>query len=74
MLKCVIDDASVLSPPPPLPSHSLNFMRFREAVQEKGSKFFVVSVMAASEPVAVGEEGEVPEPATGALNLSFILL
>ena len=62
VLKCVSDHTSVLPLPPPMPSHSLNFMQFWEAVQEKGSKCFVVNVMAASEPVAVGEEGEIPEP------------
>ncbi len=61
--KCVCDDTPVLPPPPALPSHSLTFMQFQEAIQEKGAKYFVVNVMTADECVAeAAEEGEVPEP------------
>ena len=75
MLKCVSDHTSVLPPPPPLPSHSLNFMQFWEAVQEKGSKCFVVNVMAASEPAAVlSRVNFLNLIAISASNLSFILL
>ena len=35
MLKC--DDDPVLPPPPAVPSHSLTFMHFQEAVHEKGA-------------------------------------
>ncbi len=63
VLKCVCDDDPVLPPLPAMPSHSLTFMQFQEAIQEKGTKYFVVNVMAADECVAeAAEEGEVPEP------------
>ena len=63
VMKCVCDGNPVLSPPPALPSHSLTFMQFQEAIQEKGANYFVVNVMTADEYVAeAAEEGEVPEP------------
>ena len=63
VLKCVCDDDPVLPPPPALPSHSLTYMQFQEAVKEKDARYFVVNVMAADERVAeAAEEGAVPEP------------
>ena len=63
VLKCVCDDNPELPPPPALPSHSLTFMQFQEAIQEKGANYFVVNVMTADECVAeAAEEGEVLEP------------
>ncbi len=71
VLKCVCGDTPVLPVLPVylclLPSHSLTFMQFQEATQEKGAKYFVVNVnvnvMTADECAAeAAEEGEALEP------------
>ena len=75
VLEC--DDDPVLPPPPAVPSHSLTFMQFQEAVQGKGAKYFVVNVMAADECVLLRLQKRVKslsQVAANTLRLSFILL
>ncbi len=55
-LKCVRNPA--LPPPPALPSCSLTYMQFQEAMKRKHSCYVVIHVMADESPV----DGELSEP------------
>ena len=58
-LKCVRDPT--LPPPPPLPSCSLTYMQFQEAMRKKHRRYFVVNVMTAGADEST-VDGELTEP------------